>query len=947
MASKAFLQQAYLAYFGRPADVSGLAFYSDQTEAQVKAAFSASPESQAFFGSMATATQINTIYRNLFNRDAEPAGISYWSKEIGSGRLSLADAAMGILAGAQNDDKTAVANKLVASEAFTAALDTTAEILGYAGAAAVTPARAFLAGVDSTAASLTAATTGVAASVVSVTTAGSNVAGQTFTLTAGVDPFTGTASNDTFNATETAAAGRTLGGLDVINGGAGNDILNVANTQAAASFTFGGASISGVETINVSTNGDFTGLNVSAISGLTAFNGTAADAAATTLTAAATQDVTLNLGTTNNSTVTGGKVVSVAKATAAAGTLGVTGPALTAVTITKGAGAVTVNNESAAAVANTGTTLTTVTLNAVNADANIGGAALTTLNLTGATAATRTTTVTNATASHGFTINATGAGIDSASLTSAFLAGGAVVTDAVATSLVINSVTTKNSLNVAGFAAATKVTITGDAALTLAAAPAAAVKNIDASAATGALTLGALNAAVVTLSGGAGKDTATLTATTKATVAMGAGDDTLTLGSAVAAGSSINLGAGDDKVLVNAGSVAASTATAVTTIDAGDGTDTVAASLINVANAGQFKNFEALDLSASANLDAELMTGSTISALTLSGRVPFAGPYAATLSNVAAGVGLNVVGMNDDTGLGNGTGVTTIGVKNAATGTADAFTVTFAGAAAAAAPVAANVSAGEVVLNGVESVSIVSAGAANTWNSIALTDGNLKTMTITGDKNLNLTFLGVNGANGATAGSGGAVNSIDGSAATGRLNINTTNVTADDKAGVGLTVKGGSAVDTITLNQKATVDAGAGNDGITVAAAGGTLTGGAGNDTFNVEAAVATAATTAGAVLTTITDLAAGDRIDFAATSTGAFNATKVTLGAGVTNLDLAMAAAVGAVNTTQWFQYAGTTYVISNDADVAFDAGDTVVKITGLVDLANSTMAATVLTIV
>ena len=94
MASKAFLQQAYLAYFGRPADVSGLAYYADQSEAQVKAAFSASPESQAFFGSMAVAAQINTIYKNLFNRDAEPAGLTYWSQEIGSGRLSLADAAM-------------------------------------------------------------------------------------------------------------------------------------------------------------------------------------------------------------------------------------------------------------------------------------------------------------------------------------------------------------------------------------------------------------------------------------------------------------------------------------------------------------------------------------------------------------------------------------------------------------------------------------------------------------------------------------------------------------------------------------------------------------------------------------------------------------------------------------------------------------------------------------
>lgn len=96
--------------------------------------------------------------------------------------------------------------------------------------------------------------------------------------------FTGTSGNDTFNATQTAASGAVLGGLDVIVGGAGSDILNVADTQGTASFTFGGASISGVETINVTTNGDFTGLDISAMTDVTKFGGTAADVDAATLT---------------------------------------------------------------------------------------------------------------------------------------------------------------------------------------------------------------------------------------------------------------------------------------------------------------------------------------------------------------------------------------------------------------------------------------------------------------------------------------------------------------------------------------------------------------------------------------------------------------------------------------------------------------------------------------
>ena len=259
MASTAFLQQAYLAYFGRPADPSGLAYYSEKTEAQVKAAFSASPESQAFFGSLEINAQINTIYQNLFNRDAEPAGLAYWSKEIGAGRLSLADAAMGILAGAQNADKTAVANKLAASAAFTAALDTTAEILGYAGAASIAPARAYLQAVDSSAASLTAATAGVDASIAGVVAAGAVSQGQTFVLTTGVDggaAFTGTAKNDIFNAALVNSV-NSLNSLDSLTGGAGSDTLNV---ELASSVTPAG--IAGIEIINTTFSAGGLALNL-------------------------------------------------------------------------------------------------------------------------------------------------------------------------------------------------------------------------------------------------------------------------------------------------------------------------------------------------------------------------------------------------------------------------------------------------------------------------------------------------------------------------------------------------------------------------------------------------------------------------------------------------------------------------------------------------------------
>lgn len=455
---------------------------------------------------------------------------------------------------------------------------------------------------------------------------------------------------------------------------------------------------------------------------------------------------------------------------------------------------------------------------------------------------------------------------------------------------------------------------------------------IDASANTGGLTV------------------STTTTVTKSVTGSSAADAVTLVGSLTSTGK-IDLGAGNDKLLAGAGAAIAGT----NVIDGGAGTDTISASLINAANAAAVKNFETLDISAATvvtGLDVELVTGSTITGLTLTGDA--AG--AAIVSNVAAGVGLTIDGAN--------TGAKTINLKGASTGAADSFAITFDGAKVAGAAAAApNVTAvtGGITLNNVETVSIASGGADNTWNGVLLNGGasnTLQTLTITGAKNLNVDFSAAavgKALTGATDTTNG-LKLIDGSAATGKLDIDLTGATALNTSSSGLTVKGGSANDTITLaagvvvastnSGKVTVDAGAGNDTIITSALGGTLTGGAGNDTFDVTLAVATAATEAGSVFTTITDLAAGDKIDFAATSSGAFNATKVTLGAGVTNLDLALAAAVGGVNTTQWFQYGGNTYVISNDADAAFDAGDTVVKITGLVDLSASTMAATVLTI-
>lgn len=229
------LNKAYLAYFGRPADLTGKTYFATLEQADVIKAFDASAESKALYGND-TAAKVNAIYNNLFNRDAEPAGLVYWTTLINQGRVTPAGAAFSILNGALGTDATAVSNKLAASAAFVTAMDTTPELVGFSGMDAAASARNWLKAVGSDAASLTAAVAGAQAAVTAaVAVGGGGVPGATFTLTAAIDNIVGTAGNDTIIGGSGSAGGTsTLGSADVINGGAGTDTFKVTTEGAAA-----------------------------------------------------------------------------------------------------------------------------------------------------------------------------------------------------------------------------------------------------------------------------------------------------------------------------------------------------------------------------------------------------------------------------------------------------------------------------------------------------------------------------------------------------------------------------------------------------------------------------------------------------------------------------------------------------------------------------------------
>lgn len=918
MAAADYYTQVYtmfVGYFGRPPTQSGLDYYAglvDKSGGNVAVViddFFKSAESQAFFAGKSVEQQVNQIFQNLFGRDAAPAGLNYWANLINNGTVALAQAAYTIAFNAAAADVAVRDAKIASAKAWVAGLDTTNEILVYGTDGGRTAGRDFLNTVKT---STPATQTAVDAALKAMVDGGTTNPGQTFTLTTGIDNIVGTAGNDSINATVTSTSA-VLGGLDKVDGGAGVDTLNIADTAVAANAAFtlpAGFSITNVEKLNVTTNGnvgDATGaaFDVSTVAGLTDFTGVAAGTTlGSNVKAADTTNVSLTVAGNAAATVAGGKAVTVVSGAAGTGATNVTGKGLTTVSV-KGGGVVTIDNleNSVAATTAKGTTLTAVTLDAVaGATAALKGAALATVNLQNQKSALAVT-VTNDT-STALAVNVNGVGYDATGAAVAV----SVAAGSKAATLNVNATGAKSAVTLTGTVAKT-VNITGSAALDLAAI--ATATKIDGSAATGNLSLNTLAAGTVDVKTGSGNDKFTANTTNKIAVDTGAGDDTVTLSGALVVGSTVNLGAGNDKLIGTAAVLKAGAGVTDSVIDGGDGIDTVSAALINAGNAALFKNFEGLSLNSTTGLDAALLTGSTITTLSID-----------SASTTALYQNLSVASTLDVSYVGDNSGVTnTLSFKDA-TGTADTFAIKFSAdnSAAAAAPVAANVKAGTIAAAGVENFTIESAGT-KAWNALNLTDANAKTVVITGASNLDLAFTGAFGTAGTTPG----VSSIDGSAATGKLAINVASVTA---AAAGLTVKGGSAADTLTTSTFAT-----------------TLSGGAGADTFDVALAVVGTATPAGAVITSITDAAATDKILFANKGTEVFTTTKVDvstatalIGGTVNALDLALAGDGSANGAIKWFQYGGNTYVVEDlTAGATVAVTDVVVKLTGLIDLSTA----------
>jgi len=174
----AAVQQLYVSYFGRPADPAGLDYWTNIVEAQdstaaVSATFAASAEYKAAYEGKTNAQIVDQLYTNLFGRPADATGRAYWVDLLDKGTIKVDTIVYEVSLAALTTDKEAVENKVAAATAFTAALDTEAEVAGYSGDAALVLAKAFITGVTTDATLATAtAPAALAATVAAVVASG-------------------------------------------------------------------------------------------------------------------------------------------------------------------------------------------------------------------------------------------------------------------------------------------------------------------------------------------------------------------------------------------------------------------------------------------------------------------------------------------------------------------------------------------------------------------------------------------------------------------------------------------------------------------------------------------------------------------------------------------------------------------------------------------------------
>ncbi|MFC2749887.1 MAG: surface array protein [Campylobacter sp.] len=374
------------------------------------------------------------------------------------------------------------------------------------------------------------------------------------------------------------------------------------------------------------------------------------------------------------------------------------------------------------------------------------------------------------------------------------------------------------------------------------------------------------------------------------------------------AGSQVLLGSGNDVVDID-------NTNAEQTINGGAGTDLISIST-TIAGAGAdkvtLKNFEGIRINNTIGNDIDMSKWEGFNNITLA-MGSGAHKLEKVLNNSTITVEKNLLGSD-----------LTVEVKDAANGTSDKLNLVFnpKGTAAGLA------NTGNFVIDDIENIDIASnlddektATATNTVNlkASAADKGTLTNVVIKGDAKTKLVLDGALKK----------LKTVDASTLKGDFKFDASGH-LDEKS----VIKGGAGDDEITFGSKS----------------GATVTGGAGDDTF-ILGTVGDSAAFPASKTATITDFSKGDKLKIGANLGGTidqniarYDSTKSLDFAN--NLSRALDVATAASNKLAYFTYtdpdsnATDTYLVRSDATAGLSASDYVVKLTGIVDLANATLA-------
>ncbi len=763
------VQQLYVAYFNRPADVAGLNFWVGALDKGIStdviaAEFAKQAEYKSLFSGKSVDAIIDTVYMNMFGRHAEQAALDFYGPLVQNGTITIDKVVTDIVAGAQGTDGDAYNNKVSASVSFTEALaapGNEADRVAYSSGdtKVLNIAKDFLAGVT-TDATLTTQLAKLETTVDSL--AGAVVTGQSFVLTNGTDTFTGAEGNDTFTAAPTVVIDPATGTqsivdsvqtVDKLTGGAGTDTLNVTIANAATNAK---PIMSSIESVNV-TFSAAGALDLAAASGVTSVSVDSSTAAGTVKSVG---DAALSVSNTTTGANFDGSTASTLVLSAK--NVGKTGALATIDTATANANVATAET---VVVENSYIDLNDTVANATLVSATVSATGTNKIKFTD------------------------GAG----ALTSLTVAGA-------------------GSLNVTSVMTALKTLTVADGGITLDA-TGGVLKTVNTGAGKDTITTaGAIASQVVNT--GAGNDSVTVTTAVDATGSfnLGDGNDTLTLSAAPAAGATLGGGNGTDTLAVTVANY-----------------NTISG--FTAANLAKITGFEVLSITGAPLANASSIDLGSLAGLTSVKTLGVATGGTATVTNIGANASVTVSGatatndgilvatLKDATGTAD---VLNYTINTDVTDNGNGAANSFAGTGKLTA-------AGVETLNVTSTFTLTNAGAADdldyATNALTIVDNAVTSIKIDGAAVT--TYTVDTGATklaniDASANTGGVTIDASPLVATGvAMTIKGSATAANTLTGAGLadTIVGGAKADTITGGAGGdTLTGGAGNDSFVYAA---------------------------------------------------------------------------------------------------------------------------------